>query len=506
MHESIRPTPLPHIAQPMKSAAVESSASGLLTDLYQITMAQGYFRCGMAEHEAIFHLTFRSLPFDGGFAVACGLGSVVDFLNRWDFSSDDLDYLRGIDGNDGNPLFQDDFLEYLHGLRFRCDVDAIGEGTPVFGHEPLLRIRGPLLQCQLLETPLLALMNFQTLIATKAARIVLAAEGDPVIEFGFRRSQGMNGSLAVARAAYVGGCVGTSNVFAGRIFGIPVLGTHAHSWIMAFENEREAFAQYADALPNNCVFLVDTYDSISGVKHAIEAARRLQQKGHRMVGIRLDSGDLTTLSIKARELLDEAGFSDARIVASNELDEHRIRALKQAGAKIQVWGVGTRLATAYDQPALDGVYKLAALRADTAAPWNFKIKLSESEAKVPNPGVQQVRRFFRDGGPVVDVIYNVENPPKKDWQYAPLNDAEVRYSVPECAEWNDLLQPVFRSGNPVGGIEPLADSRERALNALKALDVKYRRFDAPERYPVGLEIELAVLKHKLVARARKMRE
>ena len=218
----------------MTTEPTEFPASGLLTDLYQITMAQGYYRCGMAEHEAVFHLTFRNLPFGGGFALACGLDSVVDFLSRWHFTEDDIAYLRSLQGNDGKPLFHGDFLAYLITLSFACDVDAIAEGTPVFGHEPLIRIRGPIIQCQLLETPLLAMLNFQTLIATKAARIALAAEGDPVIEFGFRRSQGLNGSLAAARASYIGGCVGTSNVFAGRTYGIPVLGTHAHSWVMAF--------------------------------------------------------------------------------------------------------------------------------------------------------------------------------------------------------------------------------------------------------------------------------
>ena len=489
----------------MISDSGRSSASGLRTDLYQITMAQGYHRCGMAEHEAVFHLTFRNLPFGGGFALACGLGSVVEFLSRWNFSDDDIEFLRGLKGNDDGPLFHSDFLEYLKALRFSCDLDAIPEGTPVFGHEPLLRIRGPLAQCQLLETPLLALMNFQTLVATKAARMALAAEGDPIIEFGFRRSQGMDGSMAVGRASYIGGCVGTSNVFAGRTFGIPVLGTHAHSWIMAFENEREAFRRYAEALPNNCVFLVDTYDSVSGVKHAIEAARRLSDMGHRIVGVRLDSGDLLTLSIKARELLDAAGFSDARIVASNELDEHRIAALKRAGAKIQVWGVGTRLATAYDQPALDGVYKLAAIRAAPNDPWRFMVKLSENEAKVPNPGVQQVRRFFDGDAPALDVIYNIEDQPNGEWRYTLANEPGDTQSIAGASRWSDLLEPVFRSGALVGEQPEIGDIRAQASAAVAALDEKFRRLDAPERFPVGLEQKLSALKRELINHARNQR-
>ena len=254
------------------------------------------------------------------------------------------------------------------------------------------------------------------------------------------------------------------------------------------------------------MFLVDTYDSLSGVRHAIEAARRLEAKGHHVGGIRLDSGDLAALSIKARRLLDEAGFSQAKIVASNELDEHRIRALKQAGAKIQVWGVGTRLATAYDQPALDGVYKLAGIRADSASPWRFSVKLSESEAKVPNPGVQQVRRYFDGDAPLIDVLYNIEDPPSADWRYALLQEPDRQKSVPGRALWKDLLQPVFRAGEPVLKRESIANSRKRALTALDTLDESFRRIDSPARYPVGLESGLAALKRELIAEARKNRD
>lgn len=482
------------------------SVSGLLTDLYQLTMAQGYFACGMAEREALFHLTFRNIPFGGGFAVACGLEPVVDFLKRWRFSEEDVEYLRGLEGNDGKALFGREFMDYLRALRFRCDVDAVPEGTLVFGHEPILRIQGPLLQCQLLETPLLALLNFQTLVATKAARIVLAAEGDPVIEFGFRRSQGLDGSLSAARAAYVGGCVGTSNVFAGRSFGVPVLGTHAHSWVMAFEDEREAFRRYAEALPNNCVFLVDTYDSIAGVEHAIEVGRTLNERGYRMAGIRLDSGDLAAISITARRLLDQAGFEDAKIVASNELDEFRIRELKQAGARIEVWGVGTRLATAFDQPALDGVYKLAALRDErNGGIWRFAVKLSEDEAKVPNPGIQQVRRFSDGGKPLVDVIYDLAQPPDRDWRYVLPDAPDSIKNLPADMPGEDLLQPVLKGGEDLAGRGDVAASRKRTLDSLQALPEQYRRLDAPARYPVGLETGLSSLKRELIAGAKKKR-
>ena len=334
----------------------------LLTDLYQLTMAYGYWKSGRSELEAAFHLFFRKAPFQSGFTIAAGLATAIDFLKSFHFTDADLQFLATLTGNDNRPLFEPGFLEYLRTLRFCCDVDAIPEGSVVFPNEPLLRIKGPILQCQLLETALLNLLNFQSLIATKAARICLAARGEPVLEFGLRRAQGVDGALAASRAAYIGGCAATSNVLAGKIFGIPVRGTHAHSWVMSFDDEREAFLAYAEAVPNNCVFLVDTYDTLEGVRHAVETGKWLREHGYEMVGIRLDSGDLAWLSIEARKILDEAGFPKAVIIASNNLDEHIIASLKEQGAQINVWGVGTKMITAYDQPALGGVYKLSAIR------------------------------------------------------------------------------------------------------------------------------------------------
>jgi nicotinate phosphoribosyltransferase len=297
-----------------------------------------------------------------------------------------LEFLATLTGDDGKPLFESAFLEYLRALRFTCDVDAIPEGTVAFPHEPLLRITGPILQCQLLETALLNLINFQSLIATKAARVCLATQGEPVLEFGLRRAQGLDGGLAASRAAYIGGCAATSNVLAGKTFDIPVRGTHAHSWVMAFDDEREAFSAYAKAMPNNCVFLVDTYDTLEGVRRAVETGKWLRERGHEMVGIRLDSGDLAWLSVEARKILDNGGFPKALIVASNDLDEHIIASLKAQGAQINVWGVGTKLITAFDQPALGGVYKLGAIRGDDGR-WVYKVKLSEQAAKVSTPGI-----------------------------------------------------------------------------------------------------------------------
>ncbi len=304
-----------------------------------------------------------------------------------------------------NRCFPKNFLTLIEGMTIDVDIDAIAEGTVVFAHEPLIRVTGPLWQCQWIETALLNLINFQTLIATKAARVCDAAVGQPVLEFGLRRAQGIDGALSASRAAYIGGCAATSNVLAGRLLGIPVKGTHAHSWVMCFDDELAAFDAYAAAMPNNCVFLVDTYDTIEGVRNAIVVGQRLRQSGHQMVGVRLDSGDLAQLSIAARRLLDEAGFENAAIVASNDLDEIEIEKLKQAGATIAVWGVGTNLVTARDQPALGGVYKLAAIQ-DSDGQWQPRIKLSELPIKTSTPGIQQIRRYYRGRELAGDLIYS----------------------------------------------------------------------------------------------------
>src|SRR5436309_10028206 len=283
---------------PQQSTLLRGSLA-LLTDLYQLTMACAYWKSGRAGQEAAFYLSFRQPPFQGGFAIACGLAAAIEYIQQFRFEESDLAYLATIRGRDKQPLFDAPFLEYLSRLRLTCDLDAMAEGTVVFPHEPLLRVQGPILQAQIIETALLNFLNFQSLIATKAARICLATRGEPVIEFGLRRAQGIDGGLTASRAAYAGGCAGTSNVLAGKMCGIPVAGTHAHSWVMSFDSELKAFAAYARALPNNCVFLVDTYNSLKGVRHAIEIGRQLREQGQEMAGIRLDSGDLAFLSIQA---------------------------------------------------------------------------------------------------------------------------------------------------------------------------------------------------------------
>jgi len=462
-------------------------------------MAYGYWKSGMKDTEAVFHLFFRKHPFKGGFTIACGLARAIDLMKRFSFTKEDIAYLSTLTGNNGKPLFDHEFLQYLAQMKFECSVAAIPEGNIVFPHQPLIRLRGPIIQCQILETTLLNLINFETLIATKAARICLAAKGEAVLEFGLRRAQGIDGGLSASRAAYVGGCAATSNVLAGKHFGIPIKGTHAHSWVMSFPSEEQAFHAYAKAMPNNCVFLVDTYDTIEGVKEAIKQAIWLRERGFEMVGIRLDSGDLAQLSIEARKLLDQAGFPNAAIVASDSLDEYKITKIKERGGTINVWGVGTRLATAYDQPALGGVYKVAALRDNPNEPWQYKVKLSENIIKVSNPGIQQVRRFFNEEGWVADMIYNQAEP--TDNTHIALSDTEQI----DCSNlsYKELLVPIFEQGKLVYEIPSVHESRNLTIAQLASFPHTYKHLTAPKQYPTGLEANLYTYKKALVKKLSK---
>jgi nicotinate phosphoribosyltransferase len=475
----------------------------LLTDLYQLTMAYGYWKSGQADTDAVFHLHFRQNPFGGGFAIACGLAYAIEFLQRFQFDDGDLAYLATLNGNDGKPLFEAEFLEYLRRLEFSCDLDAMPEGTVAFPHEPLVRVQGPIIQAQILETPLLNMINFQTLIATKAARVCAAAGGDAVLEFGLRRAQGIDGGLAASRAAFVGGCAATSNLLAGKLFGIPVRGTHAHSWVMCFDSELESFETYAAAMPNNCVFLVDTYDTVEGVRRAVAVGQHLRERGHEMVGVRLDSGDLAALSIEARKILDAGGFRDAAIVASNDLDEHLIAELKRQGATISVWGVGTRLATAYDQPALGGVYKLSAVR-PAGGRWQYKVKLSEQSIKTSCPGIQQVRRYFGAGGAMADVIYDVPMGIAEPYTVADLADDSRGCSLAAGAASasRDLLVGVFRAGRLVYAAPSVAECQQTARNQLAEFPSGLMHLTKPDRYLVGLEPRLAELRNRLIEQAK----
>jgi len=482
-------------------ALTYNQSLSLLTDFYEISMAYGYWKSKSDRKEAVFHLFFRKNPFKGGFAVACGLEYAIDYLENFRFDKTDIDYLSSFRGNDNKLIFEKAFLDYLGSLKFECDVDAMPEGTVVFPHEPLIRIQGPIIQAQILETALLNILNFQTLIATKAARMLVASQGTPVLEFGLRRAQGIDGALAASRAAYIGGCAATSNVLAGKLFGIPVRGTQAHSWVMTFDNEAEAFKAYAKAMPNNCIFLVDTFDTLKGVKRAVEIGKWLRQQGHEMIGIRLDSGDLAHLSIEARRILDAKGFPKAIIVASNELDEETIAGLKKQGAKIAVWGVGTKLITAYDQPALGGVYKLSAIR-EPNGEWKYKVKLSEEEEKVSNPGILQVRRYSKGNKAIADVIYDQKTDLSNGCIMVDPFNIKRRQSLSAKHDSKDLLVPVFRKGKRIYPNITIEKVKENARQNFDCFRAGIKLLVNPSRFPVGIEKSLQVLKTNLIRKAR----
>jgi nicotinate phosphoribosyltransferase len=471
--------------------------SPLQTDLYQLTMAAAYFQAGKANQESVFHLFFRRLPFKGGYAIAAGVGPALEWLQDFKFSTGEINYLATLRTKNGQPMFQETFLDHLAKLRLTLDIDAIPEGTPVFAHQPLLRVQGPILHAQLVETALLNIINFQSLIATKAARVCHAA-GSPVLEFGYRRAQGPDGGLSASRAAWIGGCDATSNVLAGRIHGIPVRGTHAHSWVMSFDDEQDAFDSYADAMPDNSTLLVDTYDTLTGVRKAIETAHRLRARGHHLSGIRLDSGDLAYLSIEARKLLDAAGFPDVAIVVSNDLDEHLIESLRHQGAKIDVCGVGTNLVTAADQPALGGVYKLAALR-QTDGTWKPRVKLSEQRAKSSIPGRLQVRRYLHNGQFIADAIHDIDHPlPTENITIVDPDEPLRQKSIAAAAESIDLLQPVMKTGALLREIEAPEIARNRCGDNLTKLHPSIVRLTNPHRYPAGLELTLHQRREEMI--------
>jgi len=482
--------------------------SALLTDLYQLTMAYAYWKSGNRDKEAVFTLSFRKNPFQGGFAVFSGLNQVLEYVSNLHFAGDDLAYLDTLEARDGSKLFDGEFLEYLSDFRYDVDIDCVPEGTIVFPHEPILKVQGPIIPAQLLETALLNLVCFPTLVATKAARIKLAAGNRPVFEFGLRRAQGPDGGLTASVAAYVGGCDGTSNVLAGKLFGIPVMGTHAHSWVMSFSEELEAFTSYARALPNNCVFLVDTYDTVNGVKNAIEVGNLLKEEGHELLGIRLDSGDLAYLSVEARRLLDAAGFERASIIASNDLDESVITSLNDQGAAIDIWAVGTKLVTCDPQPSLGGVYKLSAERSAGETSWRRCVKISEQSIKTSNPGLLQVRRFRSGAGDdsefVGDMIFDEELIQGDEWLMVDPVDFTRRKRVTADMQYTDLLEPAFRRGEPVRDPCNLADARDSVLSQLAGFHSGIKRLLNPHQYPAGLESTLHALKTELILKGREI--
>lgn len=473
--------------------------SGLLTDFYQLTMLQGYFFSD-PEQLGTFDMFFRRPPFEGGFSIFAGLDPLIDTLTSLHFNEDDIEFLSSL------KQFRPEFLEYLRNFKFSGHIDSVPEGTVVFPNEPLMRVHGKMLEVQLIETILLNIINFQTLIATKTARIKHAARSGQVLEFGMRRAQGINGAMSATRAAFIGGAVATSNVYAGKAFDIPVKGTMAHSWIMSFDSEIEAFEKFADIYPDNCVLLVDTYDTLkSGVVNAISIMSKLKEKGHTAYGIRLDSGDLAFLSIEARKMLDAADLKDAIIVASNDLDEYVIKNLIEEGARIDSWGVGTQLVTGGSDSALTGVYKLSSRGSNSNM--TACMKVTNNPEKMSNPGDKNILRFYNaDGLMMGDLIYLRENETK--WlsnikTHTPIrfNHPSIEYAYSTLSNYQNvkkLLIPVVKNGKRIQSVTPLTKIQNHAKQEIETLDPSHRRLLNPHLYKVSISDELKELKYRLV--------
>ncbi len=474
----------------------------LNTDLYELTMAQGFWESGLFGSEACFNAFFRENPFGGGYAVACGTGQIVELVENFVFTDEDIDYLSFLTAPGGGPMFKPAFLEFLRGHKLDLTIDAAPEGEVVFPREPMVRVMGPIIDCQLIETALLNLVNFQTLVATKTARVVKSAEGHPVSDFGLRRAQGPDGGLAVARASYIAGASSTSNVLAGKIYGIPVFGTHAHSWVMAFPTELDAFRAFAKSSPKNCCLLLDTYDVRQGIKNAIICAKEMEEAGERLAAVRIDSGDLAKLSKEARAAFDEAGLPYVKISVSNDLDEYTIQSLFAQGAPIDSFGVGTKLATCDPQPSLGGVYKLSAIRASADEPWRPVIKLSEQAYKRTIPGIQRVLRFYDETEcPVGDMICQEGADPSCD-EMIDILDSFRSYDL--SGAYRELLIRVVDHGRGTdAGAVSIEHARERCKSAIMHLDAAVTRFLNPQTYPVGLELGLARLRQELSAEERR---
>ena len=471
----------------------------LLTDLYQLTMMQGYFENHVNNHQVVFDLFYRSNPSKNGYAICAGLEQVIEYINNIHFDTEDIDYLESL------GLFKSDFLAYLKDFKFTGNIDAIPEGTVVFPGEPLIRVTAPIFEAQFIETTLLNIINHQSLIATKAARVVRAAEGDTVLEFGLRRAQGPDAGLYGARAAMIGGCHATSNVLTGQKFGVPIAGTHAHSWVMSFDTEIEAFRVYANLFPHKCILLVDTYDTLGqGVPNAIKVFDEMREAGieSKQFGIRLDSGDLAYLSKQARVMLDEAGYTDAVISASCDLDEYLIADLKRQGAKISLWGVGTKLITSDDCPSFGGIYKLAAEKAKEGV-FTPKIKVSDNPEKVTNPGIKKVIRVYdkETGKMKVDIIA-LEEEQFDTTQDLIVRDPKARWKKihmkAESYCLKELLVPIYREGQCVYNTPEVMSIREYAKAELDTLWEEYKRLINPAIVPVDLSDELYYLKEQML--------
>ncbi len=467
----------------------------MLTDFYELTMANGYFQNGFKDKIAYFDMFFRKVPDNGGFAIMAGVEQLIEYLKNLKFTDMDLEYLRS------KKIFSEEFLHYLKTFKFRCDVWAIPEGTPIFPNEPVITVRGPVIEAQFIETMVLLTINHQSLIATKANRIVRAAQGRDVMEFGSRRAQGYDGAIYGARAAYIGGCIGTACTIAEKEFDIPVIGTMAHSWIQMFPTELEAFRAYAEIYPGNCTLLVDTYNVLkSGVPNAIKAfAGEIVPRGFRPKGIRIDSGDITYLSKEARKMLDEAGFQDCRIVASNSLDEFIIRDILIQGAQVDLFGVGERLITSRSEPVFGGVYKLVAVEENgEIIP---KIKLSENVGKITNPGFKQVWRLLdkESGKAIADVLTKNEETIDESKPYE-LFDPEYTWKRKMVTNYvaKRLLVKIFDKGTCVYENPKLRDIKSYCKVQIDTLWDEVKRFENPHKYYIDLSKPLWEMKERLL--------
>ncbi|MBR4890494.1 MAG: nicotinate phosphoribosyltransferase [Clostridia bacterium] len=467
----------------------------LLTDFYELTMANGYFEHGLKNEIAYFDMFFRKVPDDGGFAIMAGLKQLIDYIENLKFSDEDIEFLRG------KKIFDENFLEYLKNFSFECDVWAIPEGTPIFPHEPIVTVRGPVIQAQFIETMVLLSINHQSLIATKANRIVRAAEGRAVMEFGSRRAQGYDGAIYGARAAYIAGCCGTACTISERMDGIPCLGTMAHSWVQMFDTEYDAFKAYAETYPDSCVLLVDTYNVLkSGIPNAIKVFNEVVvPKGHRPKGIRIDSGDIAYLSKRARKMLDDAGFSDCTITASNSLDEYIIRDTLLQGAKIDSFGVGERLITSKSEPVFGGVYKLAAIEKNgKIIP---KIKISENTEKITNPGFKQVYRLFstESGEAVADVI-TLNGEVIDDTKPYEIFDPEHTWKRKMLKNFKSkkITKQIYEKGKLVYKSPDVHEIKKYCANEIDRLWDVVKRFEFPHKYYVDLSPKLWDMKNELL--------
>ncbi len=468
----------------------------MLFDFYEMTMANGYYRTGMQEHVTFFDVFFRRVPDGGGFAIAAGLEQLVEYIQNLHFDEDDIAYLRS------KNLFQEDFLDYLRDFRFTGDVWAVPEGTPVFPNEPLVTVRAPASQAQLIETYALLAINHQSLIATKANRVVRAAQGRTVLEFGSRRAQGVDGAVVGARAAYIGGVHGTACAISDQVYGVPAAGTMAHSWVQMFDTQYEAFKTYCEIYPTNAVLLVDTYNTLkSGVPDAIRAFDTvLRPLGIKKCGIRLDSGDIAYLTKEARKMLDAAGWETCTISASNSLDEELIRDLLLQGAKIDCFGVGERLITARSEPVFGGVYKLVAVesRDGTVVP---KIKISENVAKITTPHFKKLFRFYgNDTGKAIADYLTVYDETVDDSRPLTIFDPDATWKKKQVYNFTakELQTPVFQDGRLVYELPELEKIRAYCLAQVDTLWEEVKRFDNPHRYYVDLSQKLWDIKHGLL--------